>query len=190
MTTIVAVKKNGYAAIAADSMTSWGNIKESAVHVANYHKILVYRENYIAITGSSANKLVFEHWLSNTKNKPKFDTVQNIFGSWLYLHQILKSEYFIREHDEDDDPFESSRMNILIANPSGIFSVGVLRTVLEYNTFTAQGSGFDVSLGAMRALYDDDERSAEDIARKAIEIAAEFDDGTALPMDCYTVKLK
>ncbi|CAN5595630.1 hypothetical protein BH10ACI3_BH10ACI3_27010 [soil metagenome] len=190
MTTIVAVKKNGYAAIAADTLTSWGNIKESAAHVVNHHKILSYKNNYIAITGSSANKLVFEHWLSNTKNKPKFDSVQNIFDSWLSLHQILKSEYFIREHDEDDDPFESSRMNILIANPAGIFSIGGLRTVMEYSTFTAHGSGFDVSLGAMRALYDDEERSAEDIARKAIEIAAEFDDGTALPMDCYTVKLK
>lgn len=190
MTTIVAVKKNGYAAIAADSLTTWGNIKESADHVINHHKILSYEDNYLAITGSSANKLVFEHWLSNKKNKPKFDSVANIFSSWLSLHRTLKDEYFIREYDEDNDPFESSRMNILIANPTGIFSVGVLRTVLEYNKFTAHGSGFDVALGAMSALYDDAERNAENIARRAIEIAAEFDDGTALPMDCYTVKLK
>ena len=190
MTTIVAVKKNGYAALAADSLTTWGNIKESAAHVANYRKILTYKDNYIAVTGSSANKLVVEHWLSNNKNKPKFDSVQSIFDSWLSLHQVLKTEYFIREHDEDDDPFESSRMNILIANPSGIYSIGGLRTVMEYNTFTAHGSGFEVSLGAMRALYDDENQTAESIARRAVEIAAEFDDGTALPMDCYTVKLK
>ncbi|MBK8305436.1 MAG: hypothetical protein WBC19_13420 [Pyrinomonadaceae bacterium] len=190
MTTIVAVRKNGYAAIAADSLTSWGNIKESAVHVVNHEKILAYKENYIGFTGSSANKLVFEHWLTNTRSKPKFDSVQNIFDSWLSFHQVLKSEYFIREYDEENDPFESSRMNLLIANPSGIFSVGVLRTVLEYNTFTAFGSGFEVSLGAMRVLYDDESLSAESVARKTIEIAAEFDDGTALPMHCYTVKLR
>ena len=190
MTTIVAVKKNGCAAIAADTLTSWGSITESAVHIANHQKILKFKDNYLGFTGSSAFKVVFEHWLSRTKRKPSFDSVLNIFDSWLDFHQLLKSEYFIREYEDDKDPFESSRMNLLIANPHGIFAVGALRTVIEYNTFTAYGSGFDISLGAMRALYDDDELGAEDIARRAIEIAAEFDDGTGLPMDCYSVKLK
>ena len=42
----------------------------------------------------------------------------------------------------------------------------------------------------MRAVYDDPAKSAEDIARIGIEVAAEFDDATALPMHSYTVKLK
>ncbi len=190
MTTIVAVKKDGYVSIAADTLTMWGNMKESANHIANHEKILKFQDNYLAFTGSSSFKLVVEHWLNKTKKKPKFDSVENIFDSWLSFHKKLKDEYYLRSEDEDSDEFETSRMNVLIANPSGIFAVGVLRSVNEYKRFTAFGSGCDYAIGAMRAVYEDKTKSAEDIAKIAVEVAAEFDDGTDLPMTCYTIKLK
>jgi ATP-dependent HslUV protease, peptidase subunit HslV len=181
MTTIVAVKKDGYAAIAADTLTMWGSMKESADHIVNNEKILKFDDNYIAFTGSTAFKLVFEHWLAKRKNKPNFDGMHNIFDSWLSLHEDLKDHYFIRPFDEDRDPFETSRMSVLIVNPSGIYTVSDLRSVTEYKCFTAFGSGCNFATGAMRAIYHDPARSAEDIARTGIEIAAEFDDGTGLP---------
>ena len=190
MTTIVVVKKDGYAAIAADTLTMWGSMKESSNHIVNNEKILKFQDNYLAFTGSSAFKLVVEHWLNKIKKKPKFDSVENIFASWLAFHTQLKDDYFLRSEDEDSDDFETSRMNTLIANPKGIFAVGVLRTVHEYKRFTAYGSGCDYAIGAMQAVYEDENKSAEDIAKIAIEVASEFDDGTALPMNCYTVKLK
>lgn len=190
MTTTVVVRKNGFAAIAADTLGMWGNMKESSKHIANHEKILKFQDNYLAFTGSSAFKLVVENWLSKIKRKPKFDSVENIFDSWLSFHKTLKDNYFLRSEDEDSDEFETSRMNVLIANPSGIFAVGVLRTVTEYNTFTAYGSGCDYAIGAMQAVYNDENKTAEDIAKIGIEVASEFDDGTGLPMTCYTVKLK
>ena len=190
MTTIVAVKKGGYAAIAADTLTMWGNMKESANHIKNHEKLLEFQDNYLGFTGSAVFKLVVEHWLKNNKKKPKFDSVENIFDSWLSFHKQLKDKYYLRSEDDDSDDFETSRMNVLIVNPSGIFAVGVLRTVNEYNRFTAFGSGCDYAVGAMHAVYDDPAKSAEDIARIAIETAAEFDDGTGLPMNSYTIKLK
>ena len=39
-------------------------------------------------------------------------------------------------------------------------------------------------------VYDDPKRSAEDIARFAIEAAAEFDDATGLPVMSHSVKLQ
>jgi ATP-dependent protease HslVU (ClpYQ) peptidase subunit len=102
----------------------------------------------------------------------------------------LKDKYYLRAEDEESDEFETSRMNVLIVNPHGIFAVGVLRTVNEYKRFTATGSGCDFAVGAMRAVYEDETKSAEDIAKIGIEVAAEFDDATALPMNCYTLKLK
>lgn len=190
MTTVVAVKKNGYAAIAADTLTMWGNMKESAEHIENCEKILKYQDNYLAFTGSSTFKLVVEHWLARSKRKPKLDSVENIFDSWLTFHRLLKDEYFLRPEDDDADEFETSRLNVLIVNPHGIFSVGVLRSVNEYKKFTAFGSGVDFAVGAMRAVYDDETKTAEDIARLGIEVAAEFDDGTGLPLNYYTIKLK
>jgi len=189
MTTIVAVKKNGSVAIAADTLTMWGSMKESAEHIVNHEKILKFQDNYLAFTGSASFKLVVEHWLNKQKRKPKFDSIENIFGSWLSFHKHLKDDYFLRPEDDDADEFETSRMNVLIANTKGIFSVGVLRTVNEYSRFTAFGSGCDFAVGAMRAIYEDETKSAEDIAKIGIEVAAEFDDGTGLPANCYTIKL-
>jgi ATP-dependent HslUV protease, peptidase subunit HslV len=190
MSTVVAVRKNGEAAIAPDTLTMWGSMKESAEHLVNHQKISVFQDNYLAFTGSASFKLVVEHWLRRLRLKPKFDSVESIFDAWLTFHKQLKEDYFLRPEDEESDDFESSRMNVLIVNPSGIFSVGVLRTVNEYTRFTAFGSGCDFAVGAMRAVYDDETKSAEDIARIGIEVAAEFDDGTGLPMDVYTLKLK
>jgi hypothetical protein len=42
----------------------------------------------------------------------------------------------------------------------------------------------------MYATYPDAKRSAEDIARRAIEGAAEFDDSTGAPVTSYAVKLR
>lgn len=190
MSTIVAVKKNGYAAIAADTLTMWGNMKESAEHIVNNEKILKFNDNYLGFTGSASFKLVIEHWLAKSKRKPKLDGVENIFDSWLSFHKQLKDKYYLRPDDEEADEFETSRMNVLIVNPQGIFAVGVLRSVNEYKRFTSFGSGCDYAIGAMRAVYDDENKSAEDIARIGVEVAAEFDDATALPMNCYTLKLK
>jgi ATP-dependent HslUV protease subunit HslV len=97
MTTIVAVKKDGFAAIAADSLTSWGNVTESARHIANHHKIVRYGDNYFAFAGSSAFKVIFAHWLSKLEHELSFDNVQNIFESWLEFHHQLKNEYYLRE---------------------------------------------------------------------------------------------
>jgi ATP-dependent protease HslVU (ClpYQ) peptidase subunit len=65
-----------------------------------------------------------------------------------------------------------------------------LRDVTAYKRFAAFGSGCDFAIGAMRAVYDDETKSAEDIARIGIAVAAEFDDGSGLPMNCYTIKVK
>jgi ATP-dependent HslUV protease, peptidase subunit HslV len=190
MSTIVAVKKDGYVAIAADTLTMWGSMKESADHIENSEKILKFQDNYLAFTGSASFRLVVAHWLEKSKRKPKLDSVENIFDSWISFHKVLKEKYFLRSDDEESDAFETSRMNVLIVNPKGVFSVGVLRDVTEFKRFAAFGSGCDFAIGAMRAFYDDENKSAEDIARTGIEVAAEFDDATGLPLNCYTIKLK
>ena len=47
-----------------------------------------------------------------------------------------------------------------------------------------------LALGAMYAAYDNPRLSAEQVARLAIEAAAEFDDATGLPVVSRSVKLK
>ena len=54
MTTIAVVRKNGHAAIAADTMTKWGTGKETAEYIINHSKILKVGGSYIGVTGSAS----------------------------------------------------------------------------------------------------------------------------------------
>lgn len=190
MTTIVGVRNNGFAAIAADSLATWEHINLPAAHVTNHHKILAYEDGYFGFAGSPAFISVCEQWLIHAEHKPSFTSVQAIFEASLDLHELLRKQYFLRPYDNDSDVFESSRMNILIVNPYGVFAVGALRTVLELTTFGGLGRGSSLALGAMAALYPREDETAESIATRAVEVAAEFDDSTALPLECYVVKMK
>ncbi len=190
MTTIAVVKKNGRTAIAADTLTKWGTGKESAAYVANNHKIVKAGDSYIGACGSATFKIIMQDYFSRAKTRARFDSSLNIFRTWQKFHSVLKDEYFLVAGGDKDDSLESSRFDVLIANPHGIFGVGAHRTVQEYVKFYAIGSGTDLALGAMYGVYDDPRRSAEDIARLAIEAAAEFDDATGLPVISHSMKLQ
>jgi ATP-dependent protease HslVU (ClpYQ) peptidase subunit len=62
--------------------------------------------------------------------------------------------------------------------------------VQEFSRFYAYGSGSDYALGALWADYDRKGLSAGKVAQRSIEAAAEFDDGTGLPAQTYTLRLR
>lgn len=189
MTTIAVVKKDGLAAIAADTLTRYGGTKETAKYIANHEKIYKYKQNYLAMTGWGATQQAVEDFLTTTKEKLSFDNTGAIFASGLLLHNALKNNYFLRAED-GDDPFETSRLDILIANAYGIFSLTEHRYVQDFSRFYAYGSGADFALGAMFTAYDDKAKSAEEIVHIGLHAAAEFDDGTSLPISSNTIKLE
>lgn len=190
MTTIVVVRKGKEAAIAADTLTTYGNQLESARYIKNNKKIVRYRDNYFALTGWSASQTVLEDFLLKSVEEIPFRNEKEIFNSYMLIHKDLKDKYFLKADKRDSDAFETSRANMLLANPSGIYALSEYRYVKELAKFYAYGSGSDYALGAMYVAYDDKSKSAEDIARIGIKAGAEFDDSTGLPMTCYKVKLK
>lgn len=190
MTTIAIVRKNGIAAIAADTLTTFGNQKETADRVINHQKLIKFKDNYLAISGWGGFQQSLEDFLSTTREKILLDSVENIFKASLILHEELKEKYYLRPYDSDSDTFETSRGLIMIANPHGIFSLSDYRFVQEHSRFSAGGSGCDYALGAMHAAYDDPQLSAENIVTAGINTAAEFDNGTGLPLTCQTVQLR
>jgi len=190
VTTIAVVRKNGYAAIAADTLTKWGSGKESAAYVANNTKIVRVGDGFLAGSGTATFKLIMRDYFAQRGVPARFDTTINIFKTWQALHAALKERYYLVTVGEKDDTLESSKFDVLIANPHGIFGVGAHRTVQEYRKFYAIGTGTDLALGAMYASYDNPRLSAEQLARLAITAAAEFDDATGLPAVSHAVKLK
>ncbi len=189
MSTIVAVVKNNVACIAADSLTSFGDTRQAADYVTDYDKILKFSDRgYIGIVGSAAHHLVMRNRLDKHADKIDFSDRFSIFESMRKIHPILKKEYFLNSKDEDDDSYESSRVDALIINANGIFGLYSLREVDQYTRFWAVGSGAEFALGAMQVAYDllDD---AIAVARAGIEAGACFDNGSALPMTSYSLEL-
>ena len=187
MSTIVVVKKNHRACIAADSLTTFGDTRQSATLDASHDKILKQGDSFVGIVGSAAHQLVIGSAFASM-DEPDLRGREAIFESFRKLHPVLKESYFLNPKDEDGDAYESSHIDALVVNPAGIFGVYALREVFEYTRYWAVGSGAEYALGAMHALYDqlDD---PEMIARVAIEAGAEFDTSSALPMTLYQVDM-
>ena len=194
MSTVVVAKKSGKICIAADSLTSFGDLMLDSNYDVAHDKILPYKDNHLGIVGSAAHQLVLESIFSDNKLEEEKISVDlssrlAIFESFRALHPMLKEKYFLNAKDEDDDPYESTQIDALIANPYGIFGVHSLREVTEYKKFWAIGSGAEYALGAMFAMYDTD-ASAEEIAHCGVAAGAEFNNASALPLTSYTLDMQ
>ena len=187
MTTLVVVRKNNEVAIAADSLTTFGDTRLPAQFDRASDKIVHFRGTYIGLCGSAAHQLVFESLLAKHSDLD-FSNKRAIFETFRKLHPILKEQHFLNPKEEDDDPYESTQVTAVIANSSGIFGVYSMREVFEYTQFWAVGTGREFAIGAMYSLYDR-LPTAEAVARAGIEAGATFDKNSGLPLTIYTMPL-
>jgi ATP-dependent protease HslVU (ClpYQ) peptidase subunit len=188
MTTIVAVKKNGTVAIAADSLTTFGDTRLGRQYKGQHDKILHIRDSYIGICGSSAHHLVLESVLTKFENM-KLGSRAEVFETFRLLHPMLKEQCYLNPKEDEDDPYESSQITAIIANSTGIYGVYSYREVFDYDRFWGIGSGRNFALGAMYASYDR-LKTAKQVAVAGVEAGMEFDTATAGPIVVHTVKLK
>lgn len=187
MTTIVAVKKNGFAAIAADTLTTFGNTRLHATQDASHDKILRIGDSFVGVCGSAAHHLVLSSLLARTPDV-QLNSKEAIFETFRKLHPILKEECFLNPKEDEEDPYESSQITALIANGNGIFAIYSMREVFEYTQFWAIGSGHEFALGAMHQAYPLCNDAAE-IARIGVETGIAFDKNSDAPLTLYKVKL-
>lgn len=191
MSTVVVAKKAGKICIAADSLTSFGDLKLNSSYDAAHDKILQFQDSYLGIVGSAAHQLVLESLFNDKKIVERkvdidFSSRLNVFETFRALHPLLKERYFLNTKDEDDDPYESTQIDALIANPAGIFGIHSLREVTEYKKFWAIGSGAEYALGAMFAIYDK-AATAKEIAETGVAAGAEFNNASAMPLSSYVI---
>lgn len=187
MTTIVAVKKNGIAAIAADTLTTFGNTRLPSYLDASHDKILHIGDSYIGVCGSAAHHLVLANLLAKTPDL-QLNSKAAIFETFRKLHPILKEECFLNPKEDEEDPYESSQITALIANTHGIFGIYSMREVFEYTQYWAIGSGHEFALGALQYAYSRNE-AALDIARAGVEAGIALDKNSANPLTLYSVAL-
>jgi len=188
MTTITVARKGREVAIAADSQSTFGDTRLTSTYDARYNKIFQLDDSFIGISGSAAHDLVFQSALSKLKNRD-FSSRAAVFDTFRKLHHKLKEDFFLKPDEEENDPYESSQMTVLIANPSGIFAVYSMREVYEYTRFWAIGSGRDYALGAMYAAWNTLDTAAA-VAQLGVEAGCEFDINTAAPLTLYSTTLR
>ncbi len=188
MTTIVVVRKGDTAVIAADSLTTFGTTRLAPAYDRHPQKVMTSGDSFLGVAGSAAHQLVLENLLARSRDLD-FNGKAAIYESFRKLHPMLKDDAFLNPKEEEDDPYESSQMTAMIANPSGIYAVYSMREVFEFDRFWAIGSGRDFALGAMFALYDKSPTAAA-IAQAGVVAGAEFDTGTSEPVALHEVTLR
>lgn len=188
MSTIVVARKGATACIAADTLTTFGEIRLPPELDRNHSKIQTFGKTHIGIVGSAAHTLVAERAFRDKELKADFSSRDSTFDTLLRLHPILKDRYFLNPKDAEEDPYETSQMDAVFVNANGIFALYSLREVYEYERYWAVGSGACYALGAMHAVWDRF-KSAKDIALAGAEAGAAFDTSSQGPIEVESVKL-
>lgn len=191
MSTLTVVQKDGVVAIAADQMATLGMCKRPGAFRSRPGKIVPLKDSFIGVAGSTAHVRVMESLARNHADKFDLGSIDGVFETFRGLHKILVDEYFLLTKEEDDEqPYESSQLNILIANPSGIYEVQGYREVIQIEKFWAIGSGDEFALGAMEALYEYNGLSARDLAERGVQVGCLFDKASGPPIDSYAIELR
>lgn len=184
MTTCVVVKKAGEIAIAADSLVTFGDTRLASGYEEN-EKIFRIGDSYIALSGTAAHFPVLRKLLRGLGEECRFNNRDEVFDTFTRVHEILKEKFFLNPKEDDDDPYESSQLTALIANPFGIFGVYSYREVFCFDRFWSIGSGRSFALGAMMVAYGQ-ESSAEQVARVGVEAGVEFDRNSSAPFQIFS----
>lgn len=185
MTTVVVVRKGGSIAIASDALVTFGETRLSGAYEAN-EKIIKVGRSFIGLAGSTAHFEVMRRVLQSME-KPQLQSRHEVFETFLKAHSVLKERYFLNPKEEEDDPYESSQITGLIANPAGIFGVYSYREVFSFERFWAIGSGRSFALGAMLAAYGQ-KRTARAVAEAGVRAGIEFDKNSGGPIRMHTMR--
>ncbi|MDF3833155.1 MFS transporter [Cupriavidus basilensis] len=189
MTTCVVVKKAGEVAIAADALVTFGDTRLTRAYERN-QKVFPVGDSFVALAGTTAHFPVMRSLLAGLGEDCRLASRDDVFRTFLKVHEKLKNEYFINTKEDEDDPYESSQIVCLIANPAGIFGVYSYREVFSFDRFWGIGSGRNYALGAMHAVYDQPALSAGEIARIGVDAGVEFDKSSAGPVEVQVVQLR
>jgi len=173
VTTIVVVKKNGHIAIGADSLVTFGETRLPDQYEAN-DKIIQVGDSFIGLAGSTAHFEVLRRVLG-AMDSPRLHSRHEVFETFLRAHQVLKEQYFLNPKEEDNDPYESSQITAVIANPSGIYGVYSYREVFSFDRFWGIGSGRNFALGAMYAAWGQRGTTARKVAEMGVTAGCEFE---------------
>lgn len=159
-TTICGVQRNGKTAIAGDGQVTMG---ESVVFKNNALKVRrIYNDQVIlGFAGGVADAFTLTERFEGMLNK--------------YSGNLMRSAVELAELWRNDKVPRKLEAMMIIADKNTMLIVSGSGDVIEPDGgVCAIGSGGNYALAAARALYKETNYEAEDIARKALEVASEI----------------
>ncbi|MDO8631089.1 MAG: hypothetical protein Q7R41_11415 [Phycisphaerales bacterium] len=174
MSTIVAVRKGGQAAVAWDSGAVTASI--ASPHSVSRSKVQRFGDNLIGVAGFTVycNILAECFRESPPANLTDESAVFRFFLQfWRDLHERF---HFTDDHSDRDSPspFADLDSEFMVVNASGIYHIREVLSVSRFDEFCAIGSGASHAEGAVSVLLSY-EPYAKAIAERAVEIACQFD---------------
>ena len=170
MSIAVEVTKDNKIVIGADTLQCFDS---NTTSVDNLYETKLRRIDFAVVAGAGWGLYdnILDDYLKG-KKQVRLTTKQQIFLFFKKLWPVLHEKYsFVKNQcDEADSPFGELDSSFLIATKKRIFFVSSNMCVTEFLKFYAIGAGCDYAIRAMDVLYDQ-KKSAEEIARLAIEAA-------------------
>lgn len=172
-TTICAVKRNGITAIAGDGQVT---MSQSVVMKGNAKKVKrIYNGNVvIGFAGSVADAFYLSELFEEMLQK--------------YSGNLMRSSVELAHMWRTDKTLRKLEAMMIVADKDTLLVVSGQGDVIDpENGVCAIGSGGNYALAAAKALYDETDMSAEDIAKKALQIAGDICIFTNNNIICETV---
>ena len=190
MSVAVAVSKGGELVLAADSQTSFGGER---VPPQNRTEVKFRRigNAYLASTGWTLYANILEDVLSRRRSVPRLDDEARIFRFFNEFWRLLHDRYsFVNDQSDDssDSPFGSLDSAFMVVSTRGIFSVSTDLSVARFDRYFAIGSGSQLAIGAMHALYEGED-TAGAIADAAVHAAIDHDVYCGPPVNAVSIRV-
>jgi ATP-dependent HslUV protease, peptidase subunit HslV len=173
MSVVVAVRKGNDIVMAADTQTSFGDVR-MPVDNLRAQKISKIGAAYLGKTGWGLYDNILSDFLA--RQRPALTTEKGIYAFFMQLWRALHEKYaFVNDQcHEKDSPFGDIDAAFLVVNRGGIYHVASDMSVTRFEKYYAIGAGNDFAMGALHALYDDKRYDAEELAKRAVDTASTF----------------
>jgi hypothetical protein len=173
MTTLIAYQGDGYCVIAADSQTSWGNLKANCSPMG---KIAVNGKFLIAAAGTVRGMNIIQHAFIPPAIRNK-DLDRYMVRSFI---PALRREFILAGYDMKDGGEIASHDNdfIIAVNGTLYFIDEVYGIERNKENLHVSGTGRQLALGAAVALGIDESEDYEQVVDtlvQAVETAIKFD---------------
>ncbi|HRX85120.1 MAG TPA: hypothetical protein P5572_08885 [Phycisphaerae bacterium] len=156
MSIVVAVKKNGRVAVAADTMHSTGSRREHPDNIVQRSKLRRVGRSVIGGVGWSVYDNILDHYLGSRKTAPSLKDERAIFDFFLKFWRVMRQKYQMvsdQTEREDRSPFCDLDSEFVVVNARGIYHVSSDISVMQFEKYVAIGSGDRYAYGALYALY-------------------------------------